>query len=142
MADELLTFDMFSDKVEQAFVLDEPDAPPIEFKLIEVTPITNYAKAARAPFSLLFTTRGDLILAATAVSASQRDAWSIDDLRGADRQGGRHRDLSGHLQLKFARLRLVPRGLFHEGLARPGGGCRIRPAVMAQRRRRGRAAIP
>jgi len=62
MPDELLTIEMFSDKVEQAFVLDEPDAPPIEFKLTEATPINNYAKAARAPFSLLFTTRGDLIL--------------------------------------------------------------------------------
>ncbi len=62
MPDELLTFEMFSDKVDQTFVLDEPDAPPIELKLIEATPITNYTRAARAPFSLLFTTRGDLIL--------------------------------------------------------------------------------
>lgn len=61
MAD-LLTIDVFSDKVNQAFVLDEPGAPPIELKLIEAKLITNYLKAERAPFSLLFTTTGDFIL--------------------------------------------------------------------------------
>lgn len=59
---ELLTIDVFSDKLDQAFVLDEPDAPPIELKLIEVKPLTNYMNAERAPFSLLFTTTGDFIL--------------------------------------------------------------------------------
>jgi hypothetical protein len=62
MPDELLTFETFSDKVDQAFVLDEPDAPPIELKLIEAKPVKNYLNAARAPFSLLFTTQGDFIL--------------------------------------------------------------------------------
>jgi hypothetical protein len=59
---ELLTIDVFSDKVGQAFVLDEPGAPPIELKLIEAKLITNYLKAERLPFSLLFTTTGDFVL--------------------------------------------------------------------------------
>lgn len=62
MADELLTIDRFSDKVDQAFVLDEPGVPPIPLKLIEAKLITNHMKAERAPFSLLFTTQGDFIL--------------------------------------------------------------------------------
>lgn len=62
MSDELLTFETFSDKVDQAFVLDEAGAPPIELKLIEAKLVKNYLNAARAPFSLLFTTQGDLVL--------------------------------------------------------------------------------
>ena len=62
MADELLTFETFSDKVDQAFVLDEPDTPPIELKLVEAKLVINYLKAERLPFSLLFTTTGDFIL--------------------------------------------------------------------------------
>jgi hypothetical protein len=62
MPDELLTFETFSDKVDQAFVLDEPDAPPIELKLVEAKLVKNYLNAARAPFSLLFTTQGDFVL--------------------------------------------------------------------------------
>jgi len=58
MTIELLTIDMFSDKVGQAFVLEEPDLPAVELTLTEVKPIKNYANAARAPFSLLFTTQG------------------------------------------------------------------------------------
>jgi hypothetical protein len=60
--DELLTIDVFSDKVDQAFVLDEPGAPPIELKLIEAKLITNYLNAKRPPFSLMFTTTGDFVL--------------------------------------------------------------------------------
>jgi hypothetical protein len=59
---ELLTIDVFSDKVDQAFVLDEPGAPAIELKLTEAKLITNYLNAERAPFSLLFTTTGDGVL--------------------------------------------------------------------------------
>jgi hypothetical protein len=47
MSVELLTFEMFSDKIDQAFLLDEPGAPPIAFKLIEATLLPNFAKAAR-----------------------------------------------------------------------------------------------
>jgi hypothetical protein len=58
MNTELLTLDMFSDKVGQAFMLEQPDAPAIELTLTEVTALRNYANAPRAPFSLIFTTQG------------------------------------------------------------------------------------
>ncbi len=57
-----LTHDLFSDKVGQTWMLDEPGAPAIELTLTEVESLRNYAKLAREPFSLLFTTRGDFIL--------------------------------------------------------------------------------
>jgi hypothetical protein len=59
---ELATIDMFSDKVGQAFVVDEPDVPAIELTLAEVAPLRNFANAARTPFSLLFTSRGNAVL--------------------------------------------------------------------------------
>jgi hypothetical protein len=59
---DLLTIDQFSDKIGQAFVLEEAGNPPIKLTLTEAKPIQNYAKAARAPFSLLFTTQGDFVL--------------------------------------------------------------------------------
>jgi hypothetical protein len=62
MTDKLLAIETFSDKVDQAFVLEEPDFPPIELTLIEAKLLTNYLKAERLPFSLLFTTRGQFIL--------------------------------------------------------------------------------
>jgi Domain of unknown function (DUF6916) len=62
MTTELLTIDMFSNKVGQPFSLDVADAPAIAMTLTEVTPIVNYAKAARAPFSLIFTTQGAAVL--------------------------------------------------------------------------------
>lgn len=62
MKTEPLTRDLFSDKVGQTWVIDEPDAPPIELTLTDVEPLRNYAKLAREPFSLLFTTRGDFVL--------------------------------------------------------------------------------
>jgi hypothetical protein len=62
MTTEPLTRDLFSDKVGQTWVIDEPDAPPIELTLTEVEALRNYAKVAREPFSLLFTTRGDFVL--------------------------------------------------------------------------------
>ncbi len=58
-----LTRDLFSDKVGHTWVLDEPNAPAIELTLTEVTELRNYAKLAREPFSLFFTTRGDFVLA-------------------------------------------------------------------------------
>jgi len=58
MTIELLTVDMFSDKIGQVFVLEEPSTPAIKMTLTDVTPIKNYANSARAPFSLLFTTQG------------------------------------------------------------------------------------
>jgi hypothetical protein len=62
MTAELATIEMFSDKVGQAFVVEEPDLPAIELTLVEVTPLRNFANAARAPFSLLFTSRGSAVL--------------------------------------------------------------------------------
>ena len=55
---DLLTIDMFSDKVGQAFTVEEAGVPPIALTLIEVTLLQNYAKAERAPFSLIFTSQG------------------------------------------------------------------------------------
>ena len=57
-----LTRELFSDKVNQIWVVDEPEAPPIELTLTEVEPLKNYAKVAREPFSLYFTTTGDFVL--------------------------------------------------------------------------------
>jgi hypothetical protein len=62
MALELLTVDMFSDKVGQVFVIEESDHPAIELTLIEVSPLRNYAKLKREPFSLCFTSRGSGVL--------------------------------------------------------------------------------
>lgn len=62
MAERQLTIDLFSDKVGQAWTIDEPQAPPIELTLTEVQALRNYAKLAREPFSLLFTTQGDFVL--------------------------------------------------------------------------------
>jgi hypothetical protein len=62
MALELLTIDMFSDKVGQAFVVREPNVPAIELTLTEVTALQNYANTARAPFSLLFRSKGSAVL--------------------------------------------------------------------------------
>jgi hypothetical protein len=55
---------MFSDKVGQPFAIDEPDAPAIELTLTKAEPLPTYnvPPAARAPFSLLFTTTGDFVL--------------------------------------------------------------------------------
>jgi hypothetical protein len=62
MAERQLTMDLFSDKVGQTWTMDEPEAPPIELTLTEVEPLRNYAKLAREPFSLLFTTTGNFVL--------------------------------------------------------------------------------
>jgi hypothetical protein len=55
---------MFSDKVGQPFAIDEPDAPAIELTLIKAEPLPTYnlPPVSRAPFSLIFTTTGDLVL--------------------------------------------------------------------------------
>lgn len=58
----LVTIDMFSDKVGQAFVVDEPGVPAIELTLAEVTALRNFASASRAPFSLLFTSHSSAVL--------------------------------------------------------------------------------
>jgi hypothetical protein len=62
MTTEPLTRELFSDKVGQIWVIDEPEAPPIELTLTEVEPLKNYAKLKREPFSLLFATTGDFTL--------------------------------------------------------------------------------
>jgi hypothetical protein len=59
---ELLTIDMFSDKIGDAFVVEETGIPPLELKLSQLKPLQNFAAAARAPFSLYFTSQGDLML--------------------------------------------------------------------------------
>ena len=58
MTTELLTIDMFSDKVGQAFALEEAELPAIDLVLAECKAIPNYANAARKPFSLLFKSQG------------------------------------------------------------------------------------
>lgn len=58
MADELATIEMFSDKIGDAFVIEEPEVPPIPLTLVEASLLRNYAKAARPPFSLIFETHG------------------------------------------------------------------------------------
>jgi hypothetical protein len=62
MTNEPLTHELFSDKIGQIWILDEPDVPPIELTLAEAEPLRNYAKLARAPFSLSFTASGDFLL--------------------------------------------------------------------------------
>ena len=62
MPDELLTIELFNDKVGQTFALDEADAPAIPLTLTEAKPLRNYANAKREPFSLLFTSQGDFVL--------------------------------------------------------------------------------
>jgi hypothetical protein len=62
MTTERLTRELFSDKTGQLWVLDEADAPPIELTLTEVETLRNYAKLEREPFSLYFTTTGDVVL--------------------------------------------------------------------------------
>jgi hypothetical protein len=62
MPDEILTIELFNDKVGQTFALDEADAPAIPLTLIEAKALRNYANAKREPFSLLFTSQGDFVL--------------------------------------------------------------------------------
>jgi hypothetical protein len=57
-----LTRDVFSDRVGQSWVIDEPGAPAIELTLTEVESLRNYAKLAREPFGLIFTTQGNFVL--------------------------------------------------------------------------------
>ena len=58
MTTEVLTIDLFNDKVGQVFSLEVADAPAIAMTLTEVTPLSNYANVSRAPFSLIFKTEG------------------------------------------------------------------------------------
>jgi hypothetical protein len=62
MTTEPLKRELFSDKIGQLWVVDEADATPIELTLTEVEPLRNYAKLEREPFSLYFTTTGDVVL--------------------------------------------------------------------------------
>jgi hypothetical protein len=59
---ELLTIEMFADRLGQAFILEEEDVPAIAFSLTEVTPLRNFANLPRQPFSLLFVSRGIEVL--------------------------------------------------------------------------------
>jgi hypothetical protein len=59
---EELTVDAFSDKVGHVFVIEEPDHPAIELTLTEISPLRNYAKLKREPFSLFFTSQGNAVL--------------------------------------------------------------------------------
>lgn len=62
MTIELLTIDHFSDKIGQAFVIEESAGPSIALTLTEAKPLRNFAIASRAPFSLVFTAKGDPVL--------------------------------------------------------------------------------
>jgi hypothetical protein len=62
MTSELLTIDLFSDKIGQAFVIEESDCPPIALTLAEGKALRNFANAPRTPFSLVFTSQGDFVL--------------------------------------------------------------------------------
>ena len=62
MPDELLTIELFDDKIGQAFALDEAGAPAIPLTLTEAKALRNYTNAKRTPFSLMFTSKGDFIL--------------------------------------------------------------------------------
>ena len=59
---ELLTVDMFADKIGQPFVMEEPGVPAIELTLTEATAARPQSGAPRACFSLLFTCRGSTLL--------------------------------------------------------------------------------
>ena len=59
---ELCTVDMFSNKIGQAFVIEESDTSAIALTLVEATPLRNSANAPRAPFSLVFTAQGSPVL--------------------------------------------------------------------------------
>ena len=53
---------MFSDKIGEVFVVEEPDAPAIAMTLSEVTALQNFRGAPRQPFSLIFTSQGGSVL--------------------------------------------------------------------------------
>jgi hypothetical protein len=59
---DMLTIEQFRDKVGDAFIVEDPDIARTELTLIDVAAIPNYANAARAPFSLLFTSPGRMVL--------------------------------------------------------------------------------
>jgi hypothetical protein len=62
MITDLVTIDAFSDKVGQAFHVEEADVAAVALTLIEATAMANHGKAPRAPFSLLFTSAGAGVL--------------------------------------------------------------------------------
>jgi hypothetical protein len=62
MTVELLTIEMFSGKVGETFVVEEPNVPAVVLTLTEAVAMRNYANTTRAPFSLLFTSRGSSVL--------------------------------------------------------------------------------
>jgi hypothetical protein len=59
---DLLTLDLFSGRIGEDFVVEEPNAPSVTLKLVEARPLRNFANAVRAPFSLIFTGPADMIL--------------------------------------------------------------------------------
>jgi hypothetical protein len=62
MTEISLTRELFSDKVGQTWVLDEPNVPAIELTLTEVEGLRNFGNLKREPFSLWFATTGDVVL--------------------------------------------------------------------------------
>jgi hypothetical protein len=62
MTPELLTLEIFKDKVGQTFVVEESGIPPVELILIEAKALRNFGEVARAPFSLLFTSQDSAVL--------------------------------------------------------------------------------
>lgn len=59
MTTEMLTIEMFSDKIGQDFVIEEESSPSIALTLTEVKPLRNFANAPRPPFSLLFKSKSE-----------------------------------------------------------------------------------
>ena len=62
MAIELLTIDHFSDKIGETFVIEQAGTAATALTLAEAKPLRNFADAPRAPFSLVFTAKGDPVL--------------------------------------------------------------------------------
>ena len=62
MTTVLLTIEMFSDKIGEAFIVEESDTPAIALTLVEATALRNFANTPRAPFTLLFTSQGSALL--------------------------------------------------------------------------------
>jgi hypothetical protein len=62
MSTQPLNVEMFSDKLDHEFVVEEDDVPAIRLRLREAKATRNVSNAPRAPFSLLFTSEGDLVL--------------------------------------------------------------------------------
>ena len=62
MTTDILTIDMFRDRIGQAFVIEEAEHRPIELTLIEATLAHQFAPHHRQTFSLLFTSQPGILI--------------------------------------------------------------------------------